>query len=92
VLKNKVNIVITIEVKGEDGQLTASERWDVITAAAITVRAAIENYLHPKEHARARRAVASAILEPASARAKVTTRMSTAPAGDTIAVHKPVGH
>ena len=42
---SKVNVTITINTKRADGTLTTVDRWDIISSAASTVRAAIEQYV-----------------------------------------------
>lgn len=60
--ENRVQIRIVIETN-HSGRLTKVEQWDIVTAAAVAVRAAIEQYVAPSQRKHACAAVANVIRD-----------------------------
>jgi hypothetical protein len=61
---SRAKVIVTIKIERSDGRtgaLTSIERWDVITSAAVAIRAAIEKYIARSQQQNAINAVAAAL-------------------------------
>ena len=68
---SKVNVTITINTKRADGTLTTVDRWDIISSAASTVRAAIEQYVEPKDRKKMLETAIRIVRSPVPTNAKI---------------------
>lgn len=62
--RSRMRVVVIIEDRNEYGELNHGEKWDIISAAAIATRAAIEHYIEPKLRSKAIDAAAMAVRAP----------------------------
>ena len=63
-MKSRIKITVRIENARPDGELTSTEQWDIITAAAKATRAAIEHYIEPQTRQKAIDAAAMEVRAP----------------------------
>jgi hypothetical protein len=75
--RSRVKVTITIQTENELGELTGSERWDIITSAIVAVRAAIERYIKPADQRLAIDACSTIMKAPLARSVKHTERKTT---------------
>ena len=71
-VRSRTKVTVVIECRSPDGELTASERWDIIVAAATATRAAIERYVAESHREKASDAIARIIHAQVPANVRVS--------------------